>query len=101
MQCEFKDSHDTLDELIAYHGVENIVRVKYVMTSDVIGLTTLSMMVRRDRHYYKLRYIGTNLGWGLQKIAVSAMYYQEHPGIDKITYIFDKIRAADIVKARV
>jgi len=101
MQCEFKDSHDTLDELIAYHGVENIVRVKYVMTSDVIGLTTLSMMVRRDRHYYKLRYIGTNLGWGLQKMSIDTAYYRLRPSRKDLELVFDMIRAADIVKARV
>jgi hypothetical protein len=100
MKCEFKDSHDTLDELIAYHG-DTIVGVKYVLDSSDDGPPVLEVTLQ-PAHYTVLRYLNAGGKWYLQAVTVDAGEHRKPPRDGVIDAIFDKIRAANTaVKARV
>jgi hypothetical protein len=99
MKCEFKDSHDTLDELIAYHG-NVIVGVKYVLDSNEVR--PVLEVTLQPAHYTVLRYVNAGEKWYLQAVTVDAGEHRKPPRDGVIDYIFDKIRASvSAVKARV
>jgi hypothetical protein len=100
MKCEFKDSHDTLDELIAYHG-DVIVGVKYVLDSSDDGPPVLEVTLQ-PAHYTVLRYLNAGEKWYLQAVTVDAGEHRKPPRDGVIDAILDKIRASvSAVKARV
>ncbi|MFN9115493.1 MAG: hypothetical protein ACK5XN_36010 [Bacteroidota bacterium] len=113
MKFEIDSSSMTIDGLIAYHSADkkSIVGVTYTLDSQTAHhidsedpntiLPTLELWIDDGLQYYKLRYIHINNLWHLQAVSIDTAYYRLRPSRKDLELVFDMIRAADIVKARV